>query len=82
MTDNIEAIPKKGVLLELDGKEAHFIKIIRSLAFGEFTITKRNNKYITVRINQSIKLEDDPEKHITVRDRGNFGFEEDDSVEP
>ena len=82
MTENIEAIPEKGVLLELDGKEAHFIKIIRSLAYGEFTIVKRNNKYITVKIHQSIKLEDDPEKHITVRDRLNFGSEDDDSVEP
>lgn len=63
-------------LMELTGKEAHLIKILRNMAFGEFTVTKQNNNYTIAKVLQSIKLEEDPRKHIIVRDQRNIGYEE------
>lgn len=66
--------PTETNFLELTQKEIHLIKIIRNIAYGEITIKKQANSYIIATVNQSIKLEDDPKKHITVRDTRNVGI--------
>lgn len=74
MTNKIDNSQPDTVFLELSQKEAHLIKIIRNIAYGDITIKKQANVYVIATINQSIRLEDDPKKQITVRDSRNIGI--------
>lgn len=77
MTIKTQPQQQESVFLELSQKEAHLIKIIRNIAYGDITIKKQANAYIIATVNQSIKLEDDPKKHITIRDSRNIGIPDD-----
>lgn len=78
MSKNInQQITQDTAFMELTQKEAHLIKILRNIAYGEFTIIKQANAYTVAKVVQSIKLDDDPSRHVTVRDSRNIGIPED-----
>ena len=77
MTKQNDNIQPDTFFLELSQKEAHLIKILRNIAYGDVTIKKQSNAYVIATVNQSIKLEDDPKKQITVRDSRNIGIPDD-----
>ncbi len=50
-------------LVSITGKEAHLIKIIRSVVNADITIKKQNNSFTIVIVSNKIKLHEDPAKH-------------------
>lgn len=52
-------IPEKKLIIEVTAKEAHLIKVVRTISFGDIIVKKMNNVLVRIEPKTSILLNEE-----------------------
>ena len=77
MKNNNNVQKQEEILFPLNLKELHLVKILRSILYGELTVSKQNGEYTIASVNQKIRLETDIKKQVVSNDARNVGVGDD-----